>query len=102
MEQKEFLQKIKHAVLKIDSKAEVILFGSRARGDFRKDSDWDILVLLHKSGDKIREKNIRDLIFDIELEYSEPISTIIMAKKKWKDIQISPFCSNVNEEGLWL
>ncbi|WP_456368140.1 nucleotidyltransferase domain-containing protein [Thermococcus sp.] len=29
--------------LKVD---EVILFGSRARGDFRKDSDWDVLVVL--------------------------------------------------------
>ncbi|WP_297506095.1 nucleotidyltransferase domain-containing protein [Thermococcus sp.] len=29
--------------LKVD---EIILFGSRARGDFRKDSDWDVLVVL--------------------------------------------------------
>ena len=25
---------------------EIILFGSRARGDFREDSDWDVLVVL--------------------------------------------------------
>jgi len=25
---------------------EIILFGSRARGDFRTDSDWDVLVVL--------------------------------------------------------
>jgi len=25
---------------------EIILFGSRARGDFRADSDWDVLVVL--------------------------------------------------------
>ena len=28
--------------------AIVILFGSRARGDAREDSDWDVLILLDK------------------------------------------------------
>ncbi len=37
---------VKQEVTKIDPKAEIILFGSRARGDFRMDSDWDFLVLL--------------------------------------------------------
>ena len=29
-------------------KSSFLLFGSRARGDARPDSDWDILVLLDK------------------------------------------------------
>ena len=28
--------------------AHAILFGSRARGDARHDSDWDVLILLDK------------------------------------------------------
>jgi len=28
-----------------DPNAEAFLFGSRARRDYRKDSDWDILIL---------------------------------------------------------
>ena len=28
--------------------AIVILFGSRARGDAREDSDWDVLILVDK------------------------------------------------------
>ncbi|QDA31493.1 nucleotidyltransferase domain-containing protein [Thermococcus indicus] len=27
---------------------DIILFGSRARGDFRTDSDWDVLVVLSR------------------------------------------------------
>lgn len=39
---------VKQEVIHIDPKAEVILFGSRAREDFRPDSDWDFLVLLDR------------------------------------------------------
>ena len=42
MDQEVFLNKIKEQVLKEDENASVILFGSRARGDYREDSDWDI------------------------------------------------------------
>jgi len=27
---------------------KIILFGSRARGDYREDSDWDILIVTKK------------------------------------------------------
>ena len=27
---------------------KIILFGSRARGDFKEDSDWDILVVVDR------------------------------------------------------
>ena len=41
MDQNEFLNKIKTQVLKEDKNASLILFGSRARGDFHDESDWD-------------------------------------------------------------
>ena len=48
MELKNLLKKeIVKAISPLGIKAkEIILFGSRARGDFEKDSDWDILVVL--------------------------------------------------------
>jgi uncharacterized protein len=36
---------VKESVRRIDPKAKVILFGSKARGDSKKDSDWDFLIL---------------------------------------------------------
>ena len=35
---------------------KIILFGSRARGDFNKDSDWDFLVIIDKEL-SFRDKN---------------------------------------------
>ena len=41
-------QLVKEKILEIDKNAEVILFGSRARGDFHEESDWDFLVFLYE------------------------------------------------------
>ena len=57
MEQKELfpnvddrlmLQRIKQNVQEVEADAEVWLYGSRARQDARRDSDWDVLVLSSK------------------------------------------------------
>ena len=49
-EQSDVLKKIKEIILSIARKHgievdRVILFGSRARGDYTEDSDWDVLVV---------------------------------------------------------
>lgn len=36
---------IRQNIRETDPNAQVILYGSRARGEERNDSDWDILVL---------------------------------------------------------
>jgi len=41
---------------------KIILFGSRARGDFKGDSDWDLLVVVNK-GMSFQER--RDILAEI-------------------------------------
>jgi predicted nucleotidyltransferase len=102
MKRKEFLNKIKQAVLTIDDKAVIILFGSHARGDARKDSDWDILVVTNKQAGVKLQNNIRDRMYDIELEYLQPVSTVIVDKPQWDKISITGFYENVIKEGVAL
>jgi predicted nucleotidyltransferase len=99
MDQKVFLDKIKEQVLKEDENASVILFGSRARGDYRDDSDWDILVLTNKEVDGKLKSRISDEIYDLELEYIQPVSTIIYNRDQWNKLQITPLFENVAKEG---
>ena len=96
-------QLIRSYVNSIDNEAEVILYGSRARGDERKDSDWDILILTNYSVDISQERKFRDKLYDLELETGETFSVFVYSKSEWQTKQkITPFFSNVTHEGLIL
>jgi len=102
MNQEEILNKIKSGIGSKDPDAEIYLFGSRARGDNRKDSDWDILVI--SPGNKVTfeyEKELHDPIFDIELESGEVISLLIYSKSDWhKRKSDLPLFLNILQEGI--
>lgn len=87
-----------------DPKAEAILYGSRARGDFRPDSDWDILILVdqQKVNNELEEK-FRNELYDLELESGQIISILIYPKKYWEErLVYSPLYNNVLKEGIRL
>ncbi len=46
MKQNLIKDRIKRTIYEKDPGAEAYLFGSRARGDYRQDSDWDVLILV--------------------------------------------------------
>ena len=98
-----FLHTIKNKVVQEDAYASVILYGSRARGDFKEDSDWDILVLTSRIGDKKLEEKIRDNIYELQLEFLQPVSTIIIEKENWLSKHlVTGFYQNVITEGITL
>ncbi|MBM3435734.1 MAG: nucleotidyltransferase domain-containing protein [Bacteroidetes bacterium] len=98
------LEKIKQSVHKSNPKAEAYLFGSRARGDNRTDSDWDILILV--DADKVTneiEDKFRDGLYDLELDSGQIISTFIYPKDYWnKVLRFSPLYQSVTLEGVRL
>jgi len=97
-------KKIAKTIHKKDPNAEAFLFGSRARGDYTTDSDWDILILVDdpKFTNELDDKFRRDL-YDLEIESSQVISLMIYPKKFWENkLKFSPLYNNVKKEGIRL
>ncbi len=98
------LQKIKASVHTTEPDATLILYGSYVRGNYREDSDVDLLILLNK--DKVTwfdEKRITYPLYEIEYDTGVIISTIVLSKKVWESKhKISPFYHNVTKEGKQL
>ena len=104
MTEQTVLGNIKNVIHERDPKAEAFLFGSRARGDFKPDSDWDILILVDNPiVTNELDDWFRDKLYDIELDSGQIISTIIYPKSDWKNKLIyTPLYKNVTKEGLKL
>lgn len=100
----EIIERITKAIRQTDARADIYLFGSRARGDNRPDSDWDILILIDDSQvtGKI-EDSFRNELYDIELETGQIITTFIYPKNYWSSTLVySPLYNNVKKEGVRL
>lgn len=97
---KEILFKIKKTVSELDPEARVILFGSRARGDYEKESDWDLLILTSIPATEENKRNLRYRLLDIELETEQAISTLIHHHDHWKNYSVTPLYNVIEEEGI--
>jgi len=95
--------RIRTEIKRIDPKAKVVLFGSRARGDARKDSDWDLLILIDSLNIRESEDLFRDKIYDLELETGEIISMFVYNNKDWTSRhKITPLYKSIKKEGVVL
>ena len=104
MNQSQIQDRIKKTIHNKDPKAIAYLFGSRARGDFRPDSDWDILILIDsKQVTNEIEDKFRDGLFDIELDSGQIISAFIYPETFWQNnLKYSPLYKSVKKEGIKL
>lgn len=94
------LERVREEVSEIDQKAEVILFGSRARGDAHADSDWDILILLSKPLNDKLEELLRNRLYEIELATDEVITSIIEEKSEWEKYAEALIYKNIKRQGI--
>ena len=82
---------------------QVILFGSKARGDSALDSDIDVLILADEEGRQMR-KTISKISSQIGLDYDVCLGALLIANKRWQQMSSERFslCRNVERDGILL
>ena len=88
-----------------DKIKKVILYGSYARGDFRQDSDVDVMILVDVGLDGVSaiERKICDITYDFNNEHETDIMPVVQSKEHfdyWKNADM--FYRNVEKEGVVL
>ncbi|MEW6261591.1 MAG: nucleotidyltransferase domain-containing protein [Thermodesulfobacteriota bacterium] len=104
LDRRELLQRVKEAVLEIEPGAEIILFGSRARGDDTPESDWDFLILVDGPVNTERQRTVRHRLYEIEWDSGEVISSIVRGREVWESPlhRAMPFHENISRDGVSL
>lgn len=77
------------------------VFGSRAWGDAREDSDLDVFIMVTELDRSIREK-IHDLAWEVGFEHDRIISTFVVTQTQIQSgaVGASPLLSKVLAEGV--
>lgn len=70
-----------------NSVKDVILFGSRTRGDAKDYSDYDILIILNNEYSGKDENRILDLCYDIDLKHDILMDVHIISNKELRTIR---------------
>jgi predicted nucleotidyltransferase len=100
----DLLQRCKEAIRRVVPDADVILYGSRARGDATEDSDYDLLVLVDKPADIAMHEQLISSIYPLELESGAVLTLTAHNRTLWdsKLYRAMPFHENVDREGVLL
>lgn len=100
-------EKLAIGKLKLDLKEEfllcdLILFGSKARGDSKQGSDVDLLVVVEDEGVWENKSKLSDLAFESNLQYFTGLSCILQNKTDWDQCNdvLHMFKDNVLREGI--
>ncbi len=102
MKRVSIVKQIKEALKQTRFSIETRLFGSEARGEARRDSDIDLLILVDAPKVSLQdEMEITKPLYQIELSTGVPINSIVMSKKEWGK-RVTPFYDNVMTEGVVL
>ncbi len=96
------LRRCKTAVTDVAGDAELILYGSRARGDAKEHSDYDVLVIVDGPVDMRLEEKILSNVYPLLLETGRMLTLIIYSKEQWDSplYRAMPLHKNIDREGL--
>ena len=97
------LSMIRDTIHEAEPTAQIILYGSRARGDAREDSDWDVLAIVDKPRLSLSDRSrLQYPVWDKGMDMGEEINVFSYTRKQWEQAPPSLFKHNVISEGIAL
>lgn len=102
MQSKEVIGKIREVAYHVlPQGSSLYLYGSRARGDYREDSDWDLLALLPDLNlSKDDKLNLSCEIWEYGQSIHQDFNTFVYTEKEWNAAPPSLFKYNVRNDGI--
>lgn len=80
-----------------------MLYGSRARGDFHPDSDWDLLVLVDKESQQLQDFDRYAYPFvEMGWQIGAEINPMLYTYQEWEKRKFTPFYHNVEQDKITL
>ena len=82
--------------------SDVVIFGSRVKGQANKNSDYDVLIVININYNRKVQKSINDLCYDLDLKYNIFLDTQIISEFELKNSIRGkhPVFKNALKEGL--
>ncbi|MCH8294417.1 nucleotidyltransferase domain-containing protein [Candidatus Poribacteria bacterium] len=92
------LERAIEIIVKVADPDQIILFGSRARGDAKQDSDYDLLVL--KNDVKRTHKLAQEIYLNFR-NIGAPVDVIVADSQKYHSLKDDPYLvySDAAKEG---
>lgn len=78
----------------------LLLYGSRARGDAREDSDWDLLILLDKQELEAKDYGVAYPFRQLGWELGQEVNPSLYTKKQWASWSYLPYHKNVEHDKI--
>lgn len=79
--------------------SSVWLYGSRVRGEARKDSDWDLLIILDKAEISTEDFDRYGYPFIVlGWQYGADVSPQLYTREEWSQREYTPYYMNVEQD----
>lgn len=81
---------------------QVVLFGSKARGDDEPHSDIDLLILTKREMNRREKGDIIEALYELELEHDVLMNPLIIQGEQWWHgvYQVLPIRHEIDREGV--
>lgn len=86
----------------LPANSSLLLYGSQARGDAHKGSDWDLLILLDKPELEAEDYAVAYPFQKFGWEIGEEVNPSLYTKQQWNSWTYLPYYKNVERDKIVL